>query len=79
MTPRANLVTASPTTSLDEVLHTMSGRDIHQVPVVAADGALVGLVTRNAIIQFLELRRALVRDDVRGTNRPRPRPAQTGP
>jgi Zn-dependent protease len=76
MTPRTRLVTASPTTSLDEMLHTMSGRDIHQVPVVTADGALVGLVTRNAIIQFLELRRALVRDDDRGTNQPRSRPAQ---
>lgn len=73
MTPHARLVTATPTTSLDELLHTMSGRDIHQVPVVSADGALIGLVTRNAIIQFLELRQALARDDGRGLTQARPR------
>ena len=58
MTPRDRLVTVSPETGLDAVLRAMAQRDIHQVPVVR-DGALAGLLTRNAVIQFLQLREAL--------------------
>ena len=57
-TPRERLVTATPATSLDDVLRIMSERDIHQVPVVQ-DGALVGVLTRGAVSHFLQLRQEL--------------------
>jgi CBS domain-containing protein len=58
MTPRDRLLVVTPETGLDTVLQAMAQRDIHQVPVVR-NGALVGLLTRNAVIRFLQLRQAL--------------------
>jgi CBS domain-containing protein len=58
MTPRHKLITATPTTELDDVLQQMSLRDIHQVPVLE-NGALVGMLTRSAVIRFLQLRQEL--------------------
>ena len=67
MTPRAELATVGPATGLDDALRCLSERDIHQVPVIAADGRLVRLLTRNAVIQYLQLRQALPRADQSGT------------
>jgi len=55
MTPRDRLVTVTPDSPLSEALQEMSARDIHQIPVVRGD-ALVGLLTRNDIIRFIQLR-----------------------
>ena len=36
----------------------MAGRDVNQLPVVE-NGALVGILSRDAIVQYLEVRRGL--------------------
>lgn len=48
----------SPQQSLNEVLPLMAGRDVNQVPVVQ-DGRLVGMLSRDAVVRFLEVRRGL--------------------
>ncbi len=55
MTPRERLITATPSTSLDVALQAMSDKDIHQIPVVS-DGRLVGLLTRNDVIRYIQMR-----------------------
>ncbi len=40
------------------VLPLMAGRDVNQLPVVQ-HGALVGVVSRDALVQYLEVRRSL--------------------
>lgn len=60
MTPRERLITVSPETSLDVALQAMSEKDIHQIPVVYGD-MLVGLLTRNDIIHFIQLRSEIPR------------------
>ncbi len=55
MTPSERLITVTPDSSLNAALQAMSDKDIHQIPVVR-DGALVGLLTRNDIIRFIQLR-----------------------
>ncbi len=44
--------------SLSDVLPLMAGRDVNQLPVVQ-NGTLVGIVSRDAIVQYLEVRRNL--------------------
>ena len=58
MTPLERLHTVSPQHSLSEVLPLMVGRDVNQVPVVE-DGRLVGVLSREDIMRFLEIRRSL--------------------
>lgn len=58
MTPRDKLIIVEPDSDLEEVLRVMSERDIHQIPVMQ-NGALVGLLTRSAVIRFLQLRQEL--------------------
>ncbi|MCS7051052.1 MAG: site-2 protease family protein [Thermomicrobium sp.] len=60
MTPRERLITASPHDDLEDVLRLMAGHEIHQIPVVR-DSQLVGLLTRNAVLRFLQLRQELAR------------------
>jgi len=43
---------------LSDVLPLMAGRDVNQLPVVQ-NGAPVGIVSRDAIVQYLEVRRGL--------------------
>jgi Zn-dependent protease/CBS domain-containing protein len=50
--------TATPEQPLQEVLQMMSTRDINQVPVVE-DGRLVGLLSRESIIRYLQVRQSL--------------------
>jgi Zn-dependent protease/CBS domain-containing protein len=58
MTPFDRVVAAAPETGLADALQLMSEQDLHQLPVVR-DGRLVGLLTRNALIRFLQLRQEL--------------------
>ena len=58
MIPLERLHVVAPPQSLNEVLPLMVGRDVNQVPVVA-DGRLVGVLSREDIVRFLEIRRSL--------------------
>lgn len=55
MTPSERLVTTAPDAPVEEVLQAMAEHDVHQVPVVR-DARLVGVLTRNAVMQFLQLK-----------------------
>ena len=56
--PLSRLHVATPQQSLSDVLPFMAGRDVNQLPVVD-NGALVGILSRDAIVQYLEVRRSL--------------------
>jgi Zn-dependent protease/CBS domain-containing protein len=58
MVPLERLHVVSPQQPLSDVLPLMAGRDVNQLPVVQ-DGALVGVVSRDAIVHYLEVRRSL--------------------
>jgi len=58
MIPIDQMHTITPQQSLLEALSLMTGKDINQLPVVQ-DGNLVGVLTRDAIIRALEVRRSL--------------------
>jgi len=58
MIPLSRLHVATPQQSLSDVLPFMAGRDVNQLPVVQ-NGTLVGIVSRDAIVQYLEVRRSL--------------------
>src|SRR5216684_9122415 len=58
MIPLSRLHVVTPQQSLSEVLPLMAGRDVNQLPVVQND-ALVGIVSRDAIVHYLEIRRSL--------------------
>lgn len=60
MTPFEHLVVATPDSDIESVLRAMVARDIHQVPVVR-DSTLLGLLTRNALLRYLQLRQQLMR------------------
>ncbi len=58
MIPLEKLHTVSPNQDLNDVLRLMTGQDINQLPVVA-NGRLVGILTRDAILRYLEIHRSL--------------------
>jgi CBS domain-containing protein len=58
MIPLARLHVATPQQRLSDVLPLMAGRDVNQLPVVD-HGAPVGILSRDAILQYLEVRRSL--------------------
>jgi Zn-dependent protease/CBS domain-containing protein len=58
MIPMERLHVVSPQQSLNDVLPLMAGRDVNQLPVVQ-NGALVGIVSRDAVVHYLEVRRSL--------------------
>jgi Zn-dependent protease/CBS domain-containing protein len=58
MTPLERLHAVAPQQSLNEVLPLMVGQDVNQVPVVE-DGRLVGVLSREDIMRFLEIKRGL--------------------
>jgi Zn-dependent protease/predicted transcriptional regulator len=58
MIPGERLHTITPQQSLKEVLPVMNGQNVNQLPVVL-DGKLVGVLTRDAILRSLEVRRTL--------------------
>jgi predicted transcriptional regulator len=58
MIPLSRLHVVTPQQNLSDVLPLMAGRDVNQLPVVQND-ALVGIVSRDAIVHYLEVRRSL--------------------
>jgi Zn-dependent protease/CBS domain-containing protein len=64
MIPRERLHVVSPQQSLNDVLPLMAGRDVNQLPVVE-DGRVVGILSRDAIVRFMEVRRSLGLEDWR--------------
>ena len=58
MIPVERLHVVSPQQSLNDVLPLMAGRDVNQLPVVQ-NGTMVGILSRDAIVQYLEVRRGL--------------------
>src|SRR6266481_1171109 len=58
MIPVESLHVVSPQQSLNVVLPLMAGRDVNQLPVVQ-NGIPVGIVSRDAIMRYLEVRRSL--------------------
>jgi predicted transcriptional regulator len=58
MIPRERLHIVSPQQSLNDVLPLMAGRDVNQLPVVQ-DDRLVGALSRDALVRYLEVRRSL--------------------
>jgi Zn-dependent protease len=58
MIPLSRLHVVSPQQSLNDVLPFMASRDVNQLPVLDK-GVLVGILSRDAIIQYLEVRRGL--------------------
>jgi predicted transcriptional regulator len=58
MIPLVRLHVATPQQSLSDVLPLLAGRDVNQLPVVQ-NGTLVGIVSRDAIVHYLEVRRSL--------------------
>jgi len=61
MTPWRAVVTVAPTAPMMEILALLGTRDLHQVPVVTADGAIAGMVGREDIVRYLETVRELGR------------------
>jgi Zn-dependent protease/CBS domain-containing protein len=68
MVPVERLHVVTPQQSLNDVLPLMAGRDVNQLPVVQ-NGVPVGIVSRDAVMRYLEVRRSLgggaSRDDSR--------------
>ena len=64
MIPLERLHAVSPQQNLNDVLPLMVGGDVNQLPVTQ-DGRLVGIVTREAIMRYLEVRRGLGLNDPR--------------
>jgi len=58
MIPLERLHVVSPQQNLNDVLPLMVGGDVNQLPVTQ-DGRLMGVVTRDAIMRYLETRRGL--------------------
>ena len=56
--PLEKLHVVSPEQDLNDVLPLMTGRDVNQLPVVE-NGQLVGILSRDAIIRYLEVQRSL--------------------
>ena len=65
MIPVERLHVVTPQQSLSDMLPLMAGRDVNQLPVVQ-NGALVGILSRDAIVQYLEVRRGLGVDTSKG-------------
>ena len=58
MIPLEKLHVVSPEQNLNDVLPLMAGQDVNQLPVVQ-NGRLVGILSRDAIMRYLEVRRNL--------------------
>ena len=58
MIPVNRLHAVSPTQNLNDVLPMMAQNDVNQLPVVQ-DGRVIGIVSRDAIMRFIEVRRGL--------------------
>jgi Zn-dependent protease/CBS domain-containing protein len=65
MIPVERLHVVSPQQSLNNVFPLMAGRDVNQLPVVQ-NGIPVGIVSRDAVMRYLEVRRSLGSDTPKG-------------
>jgi Zn-dependent protease/CBS domain-containing protein len=59
MVPLERLHTVRPQQNLNDVLPMMTGRDVNQLLVVDDTGRLVGILSRDAILRYVEVRRSL--------------------
>jgi Zn-dependent protease/CBS domain-containing protein len=75
MTPLARLHIARPYESLNDALPRLAGRDVNQLPVVDETGRLVGMLNRDAIMRYVEIRRGL---GMTGMEPAEPRRVDTG-
>ncbi len=73
MVPFEKLHTVQPTQPLTDVLTMMINEDVNQVPVIT-NGQVVGMLSREAIVRYVEMRRSLG-----APPRPRPNQSQTTP
>jgi CBS domain-containing protein len=48
-----------PQQSLNDILPRMTANDVNQLPVVDDAGRLVGMLSRDAILRYVEVRRGL--------------------
>jgi len=69
MVPRERLHTLTPVQPLHQVLSVMVAQGINQLPVIQ-DGSLVGVLNREDILRFVEIRRSLGLDNSRKTAAP---------
>ena len=69
MIPLERLHVVSPQQNLNDVLPLMAGRDVNQLPVVQ-DGRPVGILSRDAIVRFMEVRRSLGLDETESRKPP---------
>jgi Zn-dependent protease/CBS domain-containing protein len=74
MIPLERLHAVRPQQGLNEVLPLMAANDVNQLPVVD-DGRLVGMLSRDAIVRYVEIRRGLGLEE----SRKAPRPTEPGP
>ena len=58
MVPPDRLHVVSPQQNLNDVMPLMAGQDVNQLPVVQ-DGKVVGVLSRDSIMHYLEIRRSL--------------------
>lgn len=80
MIPKERLHTVRPDQPLADVVSMLSEHDVNQLPVIEGDGRVVGLLTREAVLRFIEFRRGhhVPRDDSRGDRTP-PQPQTPTP
>ncbi len=65
MTPLARLQMARVDEGLNDAMTRMVARDVNQLPVVDETGRLVGVLSRDAILRYIEVRRGLGLDEAR--------------
>ena len=58
MIPLNRLHVVYPQQNLNDVMPLITGQDVNQLPVVQ-DGRIVGVLSRDSIMRFLEIRRSL--------------------
>jgi hypothetical protein len=77
MVPLNHLHTISPDQSLNDALPMLVSRDVNQAPVVQ-NGRLVGMLSREMVMRYLEVRRSLGPDEAerRATTQATPYPPQ---
>ncbi len=69
MIPADRLHAISPTQNLNDVLSLMGSHDVNQLPVVE-NGRVVGILSRDAIIRYIEVHRSLGQQTTTPTDQP---------
>jgi CBS domain-containing protein len=76
MVPFEKLHTVQPTQPLSDVLTMMINEDVNQVPVTA-NGQVVGMLSREAVVRYVEMRRSLGVPPQPRTGQPQQTPVTT--